>query len=89
MKSIMQSECECYFCGRMDGLERHHALHGTANRRLADEDGLTVLLCHECHRKLHDKGIGDRVLQRAAESIWTRTYGTREDFIKRYGKSRL
>lgn len=70
-------------------LERHHALHGTANRRLADQDGLTVWLCPRCHRELHDKGTGDRVLQRAAESIWLRTYGNREEFIKRYGKSRL
>lgn len=87
MKSIMQREVECYFCGRTDSLERHHALHGTANRRLAEQDGLTVYLCADCHRALHDKGIGDKSLQKAAESIWIRAYGTREEFIQRYGKS--
>lgn len=87
MESIMQALNECYLCGRTGGLEKHHALHGTANRKLADEDRLVVYLCHSCHMALHDKGIGDRRIQKAAQAMWERTYGTREEFIRRYGKS--
>ena len=78
----------CYFCARYGNLEKHHCLHGTANRRLADEDGLFVWLCHRCHMQLHDKGIGDKGLQIVAEKAWMQRYGkTEEDFIKRYGKN--
>lgn len=90
MESIMQTAECCCLCGRTVGLERHHCLHGTANRRLADEDGLTVLLCHSCHRNLHDRGIGDVYLQQEAEKRWCEYYQKgKVDFIKRYGKSKL
>ena len=50
MKSIIQKDMEsCYLCGRQYGLETHHVLGGTANRRLSERYGLTVKLCHECH----------------------------------------
>ena len=47
--SIMQKEKECYFCGRVTGLERHHVFAGVANRPISDNYGLWVWLCHECH----------------------------------------
>lgn len=87
MKSIIQDSKECYLCGRSDSLECHHAIHGTANRKLADQDGLTVWLCVECHTNLHQRGWQDNELKRMAQTVWERTYGTREEFIKRYGKS--
>lgn len=87
MKSIIQDSKECYLCGRSDSLECHHAIHGTANRRLADQDGLTVWLCIDCHTNLHQRGWHDRELKQVAQTAWERTYGAREEFIKRYGKS--
>lgn len=36
MESIIKTGRYCFFCGRTDRLEKHHALHGTANRRKAD-----------------------------------------------------
>lgn len=70
------------------GTEMHHCLHGTANRRLAEEDGLKVYLCNTCHRLLHDKGLYDKDLQKMAQEKWMAYYGKTEDeFRKRYGKS--
>lgn len=87
-KSIIQSDETCYLCGSQCTLEIHHCLHGTANRKLADADGLTVYLCRRCHMNLHDKGWHDRDLQRVAETVWCNKFGkTTEEFIKRYGKS--
>ena len=78
----------CYICARYGNLEKHHCIHGTANRKLADEDGLFVWLCRNCHMRLHDKGIGDKGLQIEAEKAWMQHYGkTEADFIKRYGKN--
>ena len=91
MQSILQSsnkDC-CYICGQY-ATETHHCIHGTANRRLADEDGLTVRLCNRCHRLLHDQGNFDRELQRIAQKNWMEHYGkTVEEWRERYGKSYL
>ena len=48
-KSIMQKDRACYFCGRLDGLEKHHVFGGVANRPISEKYGLTVYLCHEHH----------------------------------------
>ena len=90
--SIIQDENEqsCFLCGCSYWLERHHTWHGTSNRRLADEDGLTVKLCHSCHSNLHDMGIKDRYLMQIAEKAYLDHYNaTIEDFIGRYGKNVL
>lgn len=79
----------CFLCGQWTWTpEVHHCLHGTGRRKLAEQDGLKVTLCPECHRKLHDKGFGDRYLQELAEDTWLkRNNATVEDFIRRYGKN--
>ena len=95
MKSIIKESKSCFFCGSETGLEKHHCMHGTANRKLADADGLWVYLCPECHRgtygvhgcKGHDN---DMTLKRAAEYAWLKVNGkTVADWIKRYGKNWL
>ena len=90
-KSIIQlDEDSCILCGCTRDLQTHHTWHGTANRKLADEDGLTVKLCPHCHANLHDKGINDRMLMEIGERAWIRKNGkTVEDFIKRYGRNVL
>lgn len=92
MESIVRSKKECFFCMRERGLERHHCLHGTANRRLAEEDGLWVWLCPECHRGtygIHGKnGAGrDLTLKQAAQVAYMMQGHTEDDFRNRYGSS--
>lgn len=48
-KSIMQKSERCYLCGKTISLERHHVMSGTANRKLSEQYGLWVWLCHDCH----------------------------------------
>ena len=58
--SIMETgEAKCYICGApwQRGLERHHAIPGRGNRKICDEWGLTIHLCSDCHRKLHDESV--------------------------------
>ncbi len=97
-KSIVQKKTdECFLCGRngaADRLECHHIFFGAANRRLSDEDGLTVYLCgNRCHRAgihaVHRCKETDAFLKEEAQMAWEQVYGTRDDFIKRYGKSYL
>ena len=87
---ICNARC-CYECGNKTHLQRHHCLHGTANRRLAEEDGLWVYLCADCHRRLHDRDTRlDNKLMRLAERVYLRENNkTITDFIARYGKNYL
>ena len=91
IKSIICQLEQCYQCGTTQGLQVHHCIHGTANRTLADEDGLTVYLWWRCHGRLHDgdKRL-DNKLERLAERRYLEHYGkTIPDFIARYGKNYL
>lgn len=83
---------KCYLCGAEGPVEVHHCLHGTANRKLSEEDGLMVNLCPECHRLLHDSRNrhDDRKLMRMAQVEWM-SYNMADAyaFIARYGKNYL
>ena len=86
---MINDERKCFLCGVTYSLEKHHCLHGT-RRKKADEDDLTVYLCHRCHMRLHDLGEDDRTLQQVAERYWI--YKNKSDvngFISRYGKNYL
>lgn len=95
MRSIMQDDDCCYICKKMGyhtykWLEKHHCLHGTANRRLADKDGLVVYLCRHHHKALHNEGQWDKELQKEAQIRWMEYYERSVDeFRSRYGKSYL
>lgn len=95
MKSIIQKEKKCYVCETTYNLHSHHCLHGTANRKLADQDGLTVYLCYEHHEGnmgVHSKNGHelDLELKQLAQKRWMEYYDkTEDDFRQRYGRSYL
>ena len=77
MKSIMQDEKRCYICGAVTGLERHHVMSGTANRKLSETYGLWIWLCYDHHRGqigVHSdyflKERTEKDAQRAFEAMW-------------------
>lgn len=92
MKSIMQENDRCHLCRNAVGTEWHHVFPGTPNRRHSEEDGLKVLLCSCCHWKVHnDPQESGRLmldLKREAQEAYELTH-TREEFMKRYGRSWL
>lgn len=88
MKSILQTDDQrCFWCGvNIHGnLEWHHVYNGP-NRRLADQDGLTVRLCRECHRTVHRDPMMRADLRHIAHQAWLERYGTQEEFRARYGR---
>lgn len=90
MKSIVQKNKECYFCKRTDWLERHHIMMGKW-RRSADEDGLTVWLCHEHHTGnsgVHRDPEKRLLLQQKAEQAYISIHSYKE-WMERYGKNYL
>jgi hypothetical protein len=49
MKFKLQDKKQCYVSHRTDGLQKHHIIYGTANRKQSDKYGLTVWLRPEYH----------------------------------------
>lgn len=92
MESMIQKKKKCYICLRWgDDLERHHCIHGTANRRQAEKYGLWVWLCPECHRRVHSAAGHelDVELKKTAQSVWEASQGDTDAFRRVFGKSWL
>lgn len=101
MKSIIQTDgMSCYKCGAAIGTEWHHMIPGSPRRRYCEEDGLKIRLCHECHEFLHSSAGSRQLLEykRLGQTKWEESHrtlleaegkDTREEFIKRYGRSWL
>lgn len=53
MKSIVQSEKRCYFCGTRDNLHEHHIFPGS-NRKNSEKYGMKVYLCANHHNMTKD-----------------------------------
>lgn len=66
---------ECYVCGSGYALGEHHCMHGSSNRRLAEKYKLTIPLCFNCHRDLHDKNTAlDRRIMQLAQIEFEKNY---------------
>ena len=95
-KSILIAEAthkRCFLCGNYGGLERHHVFGGS-NRKLSEEYGLTVYLCHWCHNEppigVHHNKNNRLYLQRTVQRQAMKHYGWTEDqFRAIFGKSYL
>ena len=91
MKSIVQTDKQCFLCGRETYLERHHIFAGTANRKISEREGLWVWLCHECHTGTdgaqydHDSNL---YLKQVAQMSYEKTH-THDQWMKLIRKNYL
>ena len=87
-KSIITNKPYCLECGSYHSLELHHCLHGY-NRKKADQDGLFILLCNRCHKRLHSVSAElDIKYKKLAQESYLKNH-TQEEFMKRYHKNYL
>lgn len=80
----------CVVCGDPFHLERHHIFHGFGRRKKSEEYGYVIPLCHKHHtgrEGIHFKRDLDLAWMQAAQRHFEEHYGSREDFIKEFGKS--
>ena len=92
MKSIIQTERECYVCGTTQDIHEHHIFEGTANRRQSEKYGMKIFLCGR-HHNMSNQGIHfnkelDISVKQMAQEIFEKTH-TREEFKEIFGKSYL
>ena len=77
----------CIECGRPRTCI-HHCLYGN-KRKNADEDGLVVPMCSECHYRLHNTSPDLSIkYKKIAQEIYENDYG-HERYMDRYGKNYL
>ena len=102
-KSLLDTKkCVCFMCGRYGPTEVHHIFGGVANRKLSEEDGLYVYLCHSCHNEppdgVHFNKRNMQRLRAAGQSRWEMVKiiqngmtdeEARQAFMERYGKNYL
>ena len=90
-KIILKQDKKCWFCGNMQNLHLHHIFHGNANRKLSDKYALCVWLCayhHNLGQKcVHNNKEMDLELKRIGQKAFEENIGTREEFIKIFGKN--
>lgn len=93
-KSIIDQDTKgrCFICGKQGYTERHH-IYGNANRKYSEQYGLTVYLCSECHRTsdvaAHQNRQVSYTLKRIAQRAFEEKCGSRQDFIRIFGKNYL
>ena len=92
----------CLICSKPKN-DMHHCLKGVKQRHLADEDGLIIPLCRECHEKVHKHKELNVLVEIIGQLAWERdqlisnqelpfddlSEAVREDFRTRYGRSYL
>ena len=83
----------CIVCGS-PYVHQHHVFYGNANRRISDKYGYVVPLCYKHHNG--DEGVHshpnegmDLQLKQAFQARYEEEQGTREQFIKEFGRSWL
>lgn len=91
MKSIIQTEKECYICGCRRNLESHHIFFGSQNRKWSEKYGLKVWLCPYDHRDNKDGVHGlamekKEYLWRIGQETFEKTH-SHEEFVRIFGRS--
>lgn len=91
-KSILQDEKVCYISRRTHFLEKHH-IFGAANRSLSEKYGLWVWLNHHWHNEPPNGAHFNRqtmdYLHRKGQLAFEKVHGTREDFMRIFGRNYL
>lgn len=85
---VFETDC-CYVCGNPN-TQWHHVFFGNANRKISDRYGYVIGLCQAHHtgqNGVHFNKRLDMQLKTMAQEHFESNYGSREDFIKVFGKS--
>ena len=96
MKSIIQTEKECFVCKTTYGLEDHHCIYGSGFRKLSEKYGLKVWLCKRHHTgdingnkaAVHFNRVLDGKIKQVAQRAFMEHYPDK-DFMEVFGRNYL
>ena len=70
----------CAMCGKPYECG-HHLIFGTSARKLADEDGLILSMCNNCHNmavdateRIHGNPMAEKLSKMLGQALWEREY---------------
>lgn len=90
--SIITEDMEhCLVCGNPH-VQIHHCFYGTANRKMSDQYALLIPLCQQHHTGntgVHFNKELDLQLKCKGQQAFEKHYGSREVFIKTFGRNYL
>lgn len=90
-KSIVENTTEeCYVCGAVRPLERHHIYGGNPGRKLSERYGLTIHLCCFHHRDSKEGVHFNKALREQLQEEGQRAFEkihTREEFLEVFGRN--
>lgn len=94
MVSVFQNKKECFACKTTTCLNDHHIFPGS-RRKISEKYGFKVFLCVNHHtifkESVHqnpNKGL-DLELKQMAQEYYEEHIGTREDWMREFGKNYL
>lgn len=91
ISALVDDMTVCVVCGRPRE-HVHHVIYGTANRKISDTYQYVIPLCMEHHTGntgIHNNRDMNVYWKQKAQRHFEQNHGTREDFIKTFGKSWL
>lgn len=94
MKSIMQDERKCFISGCEQNLHKHHVYHGTAQRKISEDNGFWCYLTGALHNQstegvhCRDGHELDLALKEKCQEIFEETH-TRSEFMSIVGRNYL
>lgn len=93
MNSIISNERFCLVCGNQINIHKHHIFEGTGRRKLSEKWGCWCYLCAR-HHNMSNEGVHfnkalDLKLKQQCQKAWEFKFGSREEFIKTFGKNYL
>ena len=91
MRSIIQTEKECYITGCTFNLHEHH-VYGGSRRKISEKYGLKIWLRSDWHNiadySVHRDTELDKRIKAEVQELAMKHYGwTVEDFIRLFGKN--
>ena len=92
MRSILQKEKCCYFCGGTYALHEHHIIYGRGRRLIAERNGFKAWLCPYHHNMsgdgVHFNKKRDLALKQECQRKFEETH-TRGRWMKLVGRNYL
>lgn len=87
--SIIQDDLSyCLKCGK-PRRALHEVFNGNAERQKSKDYGMVVALCERHHSLAHRNGQFTRELKQMGQSIFEEKVGSREEFMRIFGRNYL
>ena len=80
---------KCCVCGSAYQMTKHEIFEGPGKRANSMKYGFVLPLCLKCHKELQENPTFNEIWKVKAQAYFEKNYGSREVFIRLFGKNKL